>query len=113
MMSDTGNMPAAITITILAVLCTAVVFAILLASQRPEEGWRAWVRSTLTSWRQRELSWVEPEEEDAVGGLGALYQLSEPGHAYVVVPEELETRLTAVTRSRLHTNSSRRPSHAG
>lgn len=106
-------MPAAITITILAVLCTAVVFAILLASQRPDEGWRAWIRSSLTSWRNDELSWVEPDEEDAVGGLGALYQLSEPGHAYVAVPEDLETRLTAVTRSRLHNSGSRRPSHAG
>lgn len=106
-------MPAAITITILAVLCTAVVFAILLASQRPDEGWRAWIRSSLTSWRTDEFSWVEPDDEDSVGGLGALYQLSEPGHAYVAVPEDLETRLTAVTRSRLHTSGPRRPSHAG
>lgn len=106
-------MPAVITISFLAVLCAAAVFAILLASQRPDEGWRAWIRSTLTSWRNRELTWVEPDDEDAVGGLGALYQLSEPGHAYVAVPEELETRLTAVARSRLHHSGSRRPSHAG
>lgn len=115
-MSDNGTMTAAITITLLAVLCTAAIFATLLIGRRPTEGWRAWVRSSFTAWRSDELSWHEtgtdPDDVET-GGLGTLYQLSEPGHAYVTPPEDLEERLSAVTRHRLHPGVPRRASHAG
>lgn len=90
-MSDNEGMVAAILITLLAVLCTVGVFAVVLVMRRPDEGWRAWFRSAMRAWRSDELSWVDTDDPASeVGGLGALYQLSEPGNAYFLPPEDLE-----------------------
>ena len=81
-------MTGAILVTMLAVLCAAAVFAAVLRSHRPEEGWVAWVRESLGAWRREEFSWTDPVDEEDAGGLGTLYLMSEPGNGYST-PEEI------------------------
>ncbi|MEE6287749.1 hypothetical protein V2J52_08800 [Georgenia sp. MJ173] len=117
-------MPAAIAITILAALCVAGVFAVLLVTRRPAEGWGGWLRGAYAAWRGRELTWVDADggvDDSAVGDLGTLFLMSEPGNGYTLPPEDLEERIGIVARSRHHASDRvsaprarpRRASHAG
>jgi len=91
-------MTGAILVTILAALCAVLVFVAVLSANKPEGGWVAWVRESVRAWRTDEIEWTDEVDEDDAGGLGTLYLMSEPGHAYTT-PEELgTTRLAARLR---------------
>lgn len=118
-------MTGAILVSILAVACAAAVVVGVLVSQRPAEGWVAWVRDSVRAWRSDELSWTDGAvDEEGAGGLGALYLMSEPGNAYAT-PEEiggqLGTRLVASVEQRAEASRAgtrrghgpHRPSRAG
>lgn len=77
----------AIVITVLALTSAAIVLGVLLAVNRPAEGWRAWFTETARAWRSDELSSQDLTTSDDVGGLRTLAQLSEPGSAYVTVED--------------------------
>lgn len=85
-------MTGAILVTTLAVLCAAGIFAAVLMAQRPEEGWRTWLRDTVRAWRREDFTWADEVDEEDAGGLGTLYLMSEPGNAYTTA-EELSGRL--------------------
>ncbi|WP_413450659.1 hypothetical protein AA0Y32_02965 [Georgenia phoenicis] len=80
-------MTGAILVTTLAVLCAAGIFAAVLMAQRPEEGWRTWLRDTVRAWRREDFTWADEVDEEAAGGLGTLYLMSEPGNAYTSADE--------------------------
>lgn len=81
-------MTGAIVVVGLAALGVATIFAAVLLAHRPEEGWTAWVRDAVRAWRRDELRLADRVDEEDAGGLGTLYLMSEPGHAYTT-PEEL------------------------
>jgi len=81
-------MTGAILVTMLAVLCAVAIFATVLATRRPPEGWRTWLRESLAAWRREDLEWTDDVDEEDAGGLGTLYLMSEPGNAYAT-PEEI------------------------
>lgn len=83
-------MTGAILVTILAALCVAAVFVAVLSANRPEGGWLPWLRESVHAWRSDELEWTDEVDEEAAGGLGTLYLMSEPGQAYTT-PDELGT----------------------
>lgn len=81
-------MTGAFLVIILAIASASAVFVAVLASQRPDEGWIDWLRGTYHAWRSDELTWADTDIEDGeVGGLGALYLMSEPGNAYTSAEE--------------------------
>lgn len=85
-------MTGAILVTTLAVLCAVGIFAAVLMAQRPEEGWRTWLRDTVRAWRREDFTWADEVDEEDAGGLGTLYLMSEPGNAYTTA-EDLAERL--------------------
>ena len=106
--SDNGAMAGAITITLLAVLCAAAVFVMLFVTRRPAEGWSGTLREAVVAWRGRELSWVDGDADDVdseVGGLGALYQMSEPGSGYAITPVGLDGFVGTGVRTRGHASA--------
>ncbi len=81
-------MTGAFLVIILAVASAVAVLVAVLASQRPDEGWIASFRDSYRAWRRDELTWADTDiEDDEVGGLGALYLMSEPGSAYTSAEE--------------------------
>ena len=81
-------MTGAFLVIILAVASAVAVLVAVLANQRPDEGWIASFRESYRAWRSDELTWADTDiEDDEVGGLGALYLMSEPGSAYTSAEE--------------------------
>lgn len=86
---DNEAMVGAVFVTILALGSAALIFGALLASHRPDEGWRQEFRASLRAVRQQPSQWSAKVDVDAeVGDLRTLIQLSEPGNAYTS-PDEL------------------------
>ncbi|UNX55884.1 hypothetical protein MF406_06550 [Georgenia sp. TF02-10] len=91
-------MTGAIVALLLAALVAAGVLLMPLADSRPEGGWKAWFRESLTAWRSKELRAAEPQDSGTTevreAGIEDLFDLGQPVQepAYTR-PEEIVARL--------------------